>query len=464
MQNASNRMVMLVALAIAGVACNQSAPAEQQAPAAAARQAAVLSNEWTVFPASALPENASANDGNSVELGFRFTPTSDGLVKGVRFFKSESNTGTHVGNLWDADGNLLATVTFANETATGWQEARFASAVEVSANTEYVVSYHAPVGHYAYTHEGFADGYDAQPLVVPTGGGVYKYGATSAFPNEVYLNSDYGVDVLYTPSGCGWATRPGNVEAAASGASTVDVTWWGSSEGCNEQQHGVSTYHVYRNNELVGTLENGETRFRDTGLAANTTYRYSVRARDSWGDLGPSSLVAEVTTGTDAPCTACSLWTLDNGPDSIDATTTPAEYGLKFVSDVAGTVTKVRFYKGMTDSAAHVGHLWAADGTLLGTTVTSSGENAWGWQELAFTTPVAIAANTTYVVSYYAPTGYPAASYRYFQSTGIDSPPLHAPSSPDAGGNGVRLLGSSGFPTSAYYDANFWVDVVFAPN
>ena len=43
----------------------------------------------------------------------------------------------------------LATATFTNETATGWQQANFASPVAVTAGTTYVASYLAPNGHYA---------------------------------------------------------------------------------------------------------------------------------------------------------------------------------------------------------------------------------------------------------------------------------------------------------------------------
>jgi acyl-CoA thioesterase len=41
--------------------------------------------------------------------------------------------------------------------------------------------------------------------------------------------------------------------------------------------------------------------------------------------------------------------------------------GVKFLSDVAGFITGIRFYKGATNTGTHVGHLWSADGTLLAT-------------------------------------------------------------------------------------------------
>ncbi len=40
-------------------------------------------------------------------------------MTGVRFYKSAANTGTHIGSLWSASGQLLAQATFTNETASG---------------------------------------------------------------------------------------------------------------------------------------------------------------------------------------------------------------------------------------------------------------------------------------------------------------------------------------------------------
>ncbi len=93
---------------------------------------------------SAVPDQPSVSDTSGVELGLRFTPTTDGFIDGVRFYKGSANTGTHVGTLWTAAGAKLASVTFTGETATGWQSAAFATSVPVSAGTTYVVSYTAP--------------------------------------------------------------------------------------------------------------------------------------------------------------------------------------------------------------------------------------------------------------------------------------------------------------------------------
>ena len=80
-----------------------------------------------------------------------FTPTVDGTVSAIRFFKGVENTGTHVGTLWTAAGVPLGSVTFQNETPSGWQRATLPEPVPVTAGTAYVVSYYAPNGHYAAT-------------------------------------------------------------------------------------------------------------------------------------------------------------------------------------------------------------------------------------------------------------------------------------------------------------------------
>jgi hypothetical protein len=51
-----------------------------------------------------------------------------------------------------------------------------------------------------------------------------------------------------------------------------------------------------------------------------------------------------------------------------------------------------------------VGRLWSSTGQLLAQ-ATFTSESASGWQQVSFATPVAIQANTTYVVPYDAPVG-----------------------------------------------------------
>ena len=157
----------------------------------------------SLFSSNPTPSITSVNDPNSVELGFKFQASGTGDVTGLRFYKGASNTGTHVANLWTSTGTLLATATFTNETATGWQQVDFATPVTITAGTTYVASYHTS-GNYAADPGLFNAAVSNGPLTAPSsaasgGNGVYAYGSSSLFPASSYNSTSYGVDVLFRP-------------------------------------------------------------------------------------------------------------------------------------------------------------------------------------------------------------------------------------------------------------------------
>ncbi len=158
----------------------------------------------------------------------------------------------------------------------------------------------------------------------------------------------------------------------------------------------------------------------------------------------------------------CSLWNLSTVP-STPSFNDPnaAELGVRFYSDVAGTISAVRFYKGSGNTGAHIGNLWSNSGDNLASAAFSN-ETATGWQQVNFATPVPIAASTTYVASYYTPTGNYAADNDYF-ATAYDNTPLHAVQNGALSANGVFVYGANAFPTQTYESTNYWVDVVFNP-
>ncbi|MEO8260799.1 MAG: DUF4082 domain-containing protein [Acidobacteriota bacterium] len=203
-----------------------------------------------------------------------------------------------------------------------------------------------------------------------------------------------------------------------------------------------------------------------TGLTPGRLYHYRARATDAAGNRGTSGDFTFTTPATGQPPapTPISIWSASAAPSTF-ATADPSsvELGLKFRSDVAGKVTGVRFYKGTMTTGTHTGTLWSASGTKLAS-ATFSGESASGWQTVAFSSPVTIAANTVYVVSYHSNVGLYAYTANAFTSAGVDNGPLHALRAGVSGANGVYTkLNTVAFPTSSYNSSNYWVDITFVP-
>lgn len=157
----------------------------------------------------------------------------------------------------------------------------------------------------------------------------------------------------------------------------------------------------------------------------------------------------------------CSIWTSSTVP-AVAAVTDSAniELGMRFRSRVSGYVLGVRYYKGPGNTGTHAARIWTNSGTRLATRQGSS-ESPSGWQQINFSSPVAIEANTTYVVSYRASKGHYAADPSYFASAGVSSGPLYALRDGEDGASGVYRYGTAVFPTNTNQSTNYWVDLVF---
>ena len=137
------------------------------------------------------------------------------------------------------------------------------------------------------------------------------------------------------------------------------------------------------------------------------------------------------------------------------------ELGVKFRSSLAGFVTGIRFYKTTGNSGTHTGELYSSTGTRLAQAVFS-GETATGWQTVAFASPVAIAAGTTYIAAYHSSAGYYTSTNNYFTTAVVNSP-LTALADGTDGSNGVYIYSANpAYPVNSYQKGNYWVDVVFS--
>jgi hypothetical protein len=80
--------------------------------------------------------------GTPYEDGTIFSSSRAGTIQAIRFYKAAGETGTHVGRIWDdTTQTQLASVTFTNETASGWQTQALPTPLSIVANNRYRVSY-----------------------------------------------------------------------------------------------------------------------------------------------------------------------------------------------------------------------------------------------------------------------------------------------------------------------------------
>lgn len=142
--------------------------------------------------------NAPTN-GSPYELGMKFRAARSGNLVGIRFYKPEGETGSHTGRIWSTGGTLLASVTFAGETASAWQQQNLSTPLHILADTTYVVSVNA-VGYYPFSAGGLgssiANGGDLSSVADGNNG---VYAAPGLFPSNSYQSADYFRDIVYQP-------------------------------------------------------------------------------------------------------------------------------------------------------------------------------------------------------------------------------------------------------------------------
>ncbi|OSJ34307.1 hypothetical protein BST63_03880 [Bradyrhizobium canariense] len=347
--------------------------ASENVTSAATAPVAAASSTTTLFTTQA-PVQTNITDGVAYELGMRFTSDTSGVIQAIRYYKAPSETGTHIGHIWSATGQELATVTFTNEGASGWQQQALATPLTIQAGTTYVVSVNIN-SYYVSTTQGFASGISNGGLNAPVGAGVFNLGA-GGFPTAVYQNANYFRDVVFAPTNVIALLNTSTIYVSeAAGVATVTVGRSGDLQsqttveyttneigGAGSAQSGLDymqpTFNGRANTGLV-VFGPGESTKSFTIPIVNDqlvegTETFAVGLQNPTGSLGvPRTVLVSIVD--------------DDSPASIamaDAAVSVAE------STLTVTITLLR--SGSASQAATVGFTTSSGSALAGSDFTTS--------------------------------------------------------------------------------------------
>ena len=213
-----------------------------------------------------------------------------------------------------------------------------------------------------------------------------------------------------TPPNAAPTANAGADQAVNAGA-TVALQGSGS-----DSDDGVAAYQWRQVSGTTVTLTGAQSQqasFTAPSLTTGSTALvFELKVTDR-GGLSATDTATVTIQSTGQAQGTYSLWTTSTTPGTASASDSKAvELGMKFRAEVSGSVTGVRFYKSAANTGQHVGNLWDRSGKLLASVVFSH-ETASGWQQAVFSSPVAVSANTTYVISYHTNTGH------YANNTGL---------------------------------------------
>ena len=217
--------------ASAGVATSSLAPTTPGTATVAASVAGLTSATATLTVtgnATLAPESLfttqtpvlpdASDGGTSYELGMKFQVARSGKITGIRYWKSPSDTGTHIGTIWSASGTMLASATFTGETSSGWQQQLLATPLSVQANTTYLVSVNI-ASHYPFTGSGLATSIVNMDISSVADGANGVFGSPGTFPTQFYQSSNYFRDIVFVPDAIATITKfSGDNQAGTAGS------------------------------------------------------------------------------------------------------------------------------------------------------------------------------------------------------------------------------------------------------
>ena len=157
--------------------------------------------------------------------------------------------------------------------------------------------------------------------------------------NAFYNVIDVNIAGAAAPADTQAPTTPTNVHSMGETTSSIDLMWNASTDNVS-----VSQYIVSRNG--VEVARTASTSYKDTGLAAATSYTYTVRAVDSAGNVSGYSTAFSVVT-KQAAATDTQAPTAPTNVHSMGETTSTIDVMWSAATDNVGVTGYVLFRNGV---------------------------------------------------------------------------------------------------------------------
>ncbi|QRN99389.1 DNRLRE domain-containing protein [Archangium violaceum] len=291
------RQLTVAAMAATLIACGVDAGGPEEHPGAARQALTTLNPSEDSY---AHESNVSSNYGSSTSL---YVKNDVGVSRHAYLkFNLSGLSGVTSARLRVYGSASAATTLTASQTADTWTESTLTwtnkpavgslvGSVPINTTAKY---YDIDVTSYV-SAQASADGTVSFVLQETVG----KYTTLNSSENA---SNPPQLEITADGGGGGGDTQapsvPTNLKATVVSSSQLDLSWSASTDNV-----GVTGYELYRNGAFLKNVSG--TSASDTGLAASTTYSYSVKARDAAGNVSSASSTVSATTssGGSTSCT-----------------------------------------------------------------------------------------------------------------------------------------------------------------
>ncbi len=220
-------------------------------------------------------------------------PYSGQYLTQIDFFPKEANCSYSVRVWQGADAaNLLVDQAVDNPTIEEWNYITLDTPVQIDASQELWIGYNVN------TQTGYPAGCDAGPAVAGYGDMIYFQGAWQSISQAYNLDYNWNIagHVVDMVKGATIAKVIGHFPKTNSVAKDVATLKLGHIPPANHNSRILNGYNVYRNDTLIGTVNDSTTTtYLDAGLE-DGVYTYYVTAVYDTGESEPSNTVTVTVT------------------------------------------------------------------------------------------------------------------------------------------------------------------------